>query len=168
MRCHKGNKMKKIALLIVFSGFLTMKPVYVNAEDFLGAPLIPGGEAIQKTNVRLEMKTKMTHEESVNFYKNALEGLKDIKFRNWEDATYIEDDGNLLWHSITISKEYANGTSIVIIKDNWTWIIGTLILRFVGVFVVLVILLLGMSVSGAIISRAVKHMEIVKQREKRA
>ena len=40
-------------------------------------------------------------------------------------------------------------------KDNWTWIIGTLVLRYIGVFVVLLVLLIGMSISGAIISRTV-------------
>jgi hypothetical protein len=44
-------------------------------------------------------------------------------------------------------------------KDNWTWIIGTLILRYIGVFVVLIVLLIGMSVSGAIISRSVGKVD---------
>jgi Na+-transporting methylmalonyl-CoA/oxaloacetate decarboxylase gamma subunit len=50
-------------------------------------------------------------------------------------------------------------TTIVISKDNWTWIIGTLILRFFGVFMVLIVLLGAMSVSGAIISRTLKRVE---------
>jgi len=41
-------------------------------------------------------------------------------------------------------------------KDNWTWIMGTLLLRFIGVFIVLLVLFLALSVSGAIISRIVK------------
>jgi Na+-transporting methylmalonyl-CoA/oxaloacetate decarboxylase gamma subunit len=44
-------------------------------------------------------------------------------------------------------------------KDNWTWIIGTLILRFVGVFVVLLFLLIGMYVSGWIISRSIGKID---------
>jgi len=47
----------------------------------------------------------------------------------------------------------------VFMKDRWTWIIGTLVLRYIGVFVVLLFLLLGMIVSGAIISRSVKRRE---------
>ena len=129
------------------------------ADDFLGVPLIPGGETISKTKKRLELNSKKTHAEVLRFYKEALAQLNDIKYRNWEDATYIEDDGSLKWHSITISKDDANGAVVVIVKDNWTWIIGTLILRYIGVFVVLLFLLIGMSVSGAIISRSIKKIE---------
>jgi hypothetical protein len=129
------------------------------ADDFLGAPVIPGGEQISKTKERLELNSKKTYAEVLQFYKEALAQFSDIKYRNWKDATYIEDDGNLKWHSITISKDDANGALVVIMKDNWTWIIGTLILRFFGVFIVLLVLLVGMSVSGTIISRSVKKME---------
>lgn len=133
-----------------------MLPVYSDAEDFLGAPVISQGETLNKTDVRLELKSDLSHDEVVAFYQDALKDFPDIKFRDWPDATYIEDDGNAQWHSITISKEYKDGTSVVIMKDNWTWIIGTLILRYIGVFVVLIILLIGMTISGAIISRSVK------------
>ncbi|MBW2113951.1 MAG: hypothetical protein JRH04_03690, partial [Deltaproteobacteria bacterium] len=61
--------------------------------------------------------------------------------------------------SITISKGDSTATSIIIVKDNWTWIIGTLLLRYVGVFVVLMVLFLGMSVSGKIISGSMKKIE---------
>ena len=105
------------------------------------------------------MKTDLSHDEALSFYKEALKGSKDIKFREWKDQSYIEDDGNRAWHSITISKGGEGETTVIITKDNWTWIIGTLVLRFVGVFVVLLFLLLGMTVSGAIISRSVKKVE---------
>ncbi|MBW2143410.1 MAG: hypothetical protein JRG75_03310 [Deltaproteobacteria bacterium] len=145
--------MKKYLFLFLIS--FSIVPAYSSAEDFLGAPVIPHGETVQETDVRLELKTDMSHDEVLAFYKEALKGLPDMRFRDWPDATYIEDDGKLSWHSITISKEGEEGTTIVIIKDNWTWIIGTLILRYIGVFVVLIVLLIGMSISGAIISRAV-------------
>ena len=89
--------------------------------------------------------------------------MEDIKFRDWKKATYIEDDGNLAWHSITISKDDKQATTVVIMKDSWTWIMGTLILRYIGVFVVLLFLLIGMSLSGAIISRSVKKSEEKKK-----
>jgi len=152
--------MKKM-LLSIFIFLLTMPgPLY--AEDFLGAPLIPGGETIQKTETRLEMKSSLSHDEIVAFYKEALKKHKDIKFRYWKDATYVEDDGKLSWHSITISKQTKDGATIVILKDNWTWIIGTLVLRFIGVFVVLLFLMVGMYISGTIISRSVKKLEAKK------
>jgi len=147
---------KNICLFIVL---LFVLPLSSNAEDFLGAPLVPGGTIIQKTEKRLELKTGLSHAEALAFYKEALKGFKDIKFREWEDATYVEDNGKLTWHSITISREDKEGTTIVVMKDSWTWIIGTLVLRYIGVFVVLLFLLLGMIVSGAIISRSVKRRE---------
>jgi hypothetical protein len=145
-------------MLLVFVVFL-MFPALSDAEEFLGAPVISQGETLNKTDSRLELKSDLSHDEVVAFYQDALKDFSDIKFRDWSDATYIEDDGNAKWHSITISKEDKDGTSIVIMKDNWTWIIGTLILRYIGVFVVLIILLIGMTISGAIISRSVKKRE---------
>ena len=154
--------MKKL-LLPIFIFFLTI-PAPLYAEDFLGAPLIPGGETIQKTESRLEMKSPLSHDEILEFYRQALKKYKDIKFRDWKDATYIEDDGKLPWHSITIAKQYKDGTNILIVKDNWTWIIGTLVLRFIGVFVVLLFLMVGMYISGTIISRSVQKMAAKKEK----
>jgi hypothetical protein len=151
--------MKKIIWLMLIVCWLVSVSGWSRADDFLGAPVIPGGEQISRTKKRLELNSRKTHAEVLQFYKNALEKFNDIKYRNWKDATYIEDDGRLKWHSITISKDDANGAVVVIMKDNWTWIIGTLILRFLGVFVVLLFLLIGISVSGAIISRSIKKME---------
>jgi hypothetical protein len=151
--------MKKIILLTLIVCWIVSVSGWSRADDFLGAPVIPGGEQISKTKERLELNSKKTYAEVLQFYKEALAQFSDIKYRDWKDATYIEDDGNLKWHSITISKDDANGALVVIMKDNWTWIIGTLILRFFGVFIVLLVLLVGMSVSGTIISRSVKKME---------
>jgi hypothetical protein len=156
----KGWKMKKLTTF--FLVLLCLYPFSAGAEDFLGAPVIGEGQEVIKTDARLELKTTLSHDQVVVLYREALKGFKDIKFREWEDATYIEDDGNLEWHSITISKGDEKGTTVTIVKDNWTWIIGTLILRYIGVFVVLMILFLGMSVSGRIISSIVRKMEAEK------
>ena len=150
-----------MVLFLLF--FLTIHRASLGAEDYLKAPLIDGGKIIQRTETRLQMISQLSHDEAVKFYQEALKGHKDIKFRDRKDATYIEDDGKLPWHSITISKQDKEGTNIVIIKDTWTWILGTLLLRFIGVFVVLILLLLGISLSGAIISRSVKKMEAKKR-----
>ena len=127
--------MKKLIYLVFV--FLLLNPAFIlGAEDFLEAPVIPHGTETKKTDARLELKTGLSHDEVLTFYRQALKGLDDIKFRDWKDATYIEDDGSRPWHSITISKGDPKETSIIIVKDNWTWIIGTLLLRYVGVFVV--------------------------------
>lgn len=153
--------MKKNLLLLFL--FIILIPGFSVAEEFLDAPVLPDAVTIQKTDTRLEFKTTMTHEEVLGFYKDVLKGFKDIKFREWKEATYIEDDGKLKWHSITISKEGGKETTVLIIKDNWTWIIGTLILRYIGVFVVLLVLFLAMSLSGAIISRAIGKAQAKNQ-----
>jgi len=144
-----------IVFLMIYAGPL-------RADDFLVAPVIPEGKTIEKTEARLTIKTDRSHDEVLAFYREALKDFKDIKFRDWKDATYIEDDSNRAWHSITISKEGQGETTVVIMKDSWTWIIGTLVLRYIGVFVVLLFLLLGMTLSGAIISRSVKKAEAKK------
>lgn len=152
----KKYMLLSLVLFLIFSSF-------ASAEDFLGAPVVTKGEPILKTEVRYEFNTSLSHDDVVAFYKEALKDFKDIKFRDWKEDTYIEDDGKLPWHSITISKIYKDGrTSVAIVKDNWTWISGTLLLRFIGVFVVLLVLYIGMSVSGRIISSFVKKMEAKK------
>lgn len=137
-------------------------PLSSYGEDFLGAPVIPQGTTTKMTDDRLEMKVGLSHDEVIAFYREALKDFQDIKFRNWKDATYIEDDGRMPWHSITVSKGGETETEITIVKDNWTWIIGTLVLRYIGVFMVLMVLLIGMSVSGRIISRSVAKMDAKK------
>lgn len=154
--------MRTLILFLALVFFIII-PGHSSAADFLGAPVVPGGKTIIKTDARLELETDLSHKELVAFYEEALKGFKDIKFRWWKDATYIEDDGNRPWHSITISKTSKRGESVVIVKDNWTWIIGTLVLRYIGVFVVLMVLFLGISISGKIISSTVKRLEAKKQ-----
>jgi hypothetical protein len=150
--------MKKVICLIAVLCLCTS--VAYAAEDFLGAPLVPELKIKLKTDARLEIMTPLSHDEVLKFYREALKGEKDIKYRDWKTDTYIEDDAARKWHSITISKTAVeDGTLIIIVKDNWTWIIGTLILRYIGVFVVLLFLFGGMSLSGAIISRSVKKAE---------
>ena len=148
------RKLIPVILLMLF-----FPPDISIAEEFLGAPVISNSEIIKQTKSLLEIKTALSHDETLEFYRDALKGFSDIRFREWKNATYIEDDGKQAWHSITVSKGGNAGTTIVIAKDSWTWIMGTLILRYIGVFVVLLVLFLGMSASGAIISRTVKKIE---------
>ncbi|MBW1996859.1 MAG: hypothetical protein JRJ29_02715 [Deltaproteobacteria bacterium] len=152
--------MKRCLFVVIFlHTCFFMHPGFSIADEFLGAPLIPGGKVVHKSHTKLEMKTDLSHDEVLRYYKEALKGLQDIRIRDWKEATYIEDDGKEAWHSITISKHYEGGTRVVISKDSWTWIMGTLVLRYVGVFVVLLFLLIGMSLSGAIISRFANRLE---------
>jgi len=66
--------MKKMTPLTVFFCFsIIINPRFLRAEDFLGAPLIPSGKTILKTESRLEMVSPFTHEEAVRFYEKALQ-----------------------------------------------------------------------------------------------
>ena len=145
----------KATVLSLFIGLFLVSGIAMAAEDFLGVPIIPGAKVIRKTDKRLEIVVNLPHDKVFAFYKKALKGLKDVRYREWKAATYIEDDSNRPWHSITISKRTGDETSIVIMKDNWSWILGTLFLRFIGVFIVLLVLFLALSASGGIISRVV-------------
>jgi len=149
--------MKKCVILLIALVFLF--PASVMAEDFLEAPVIPGAKVLLKTGSRLELSVPKGHDEVLKYYKTELKKFKDIRVREWKKDTYIEDDGKLPWHSITISKGDTNETKVIIVKDNWTWILGTLILRFVGVFIVLLLLFIAMGISGYIISRSVARSE---------
>jgi hypothetical protein len=126
------------------------------AEDFLGAPVMPDGKTVSQTNERLEKTYHVPYQTAVKYYEEALKELKDVKFRDRGGEMYIEDHSNRPWHAITVSKVANDRTDIVFTRDNWTWIFGTLVLRFIGVFVVLVVLYIALSISGAIISRTVK------------
>jgi len=103
------------------------------------------------------LQSELTHNDVLGYYKEILKGLSDIKYRDWKDSTYIEDDGNRPWHSIIIYKGGGDqSTKIMIAKDSWSWIIGTLVLRYIGVFIVLMLVLTGITVSGKIISALAK------------
>lgn len=167
----KGEKMKKyiITLLIILLPAISYAEDF--AKDFLDDSILKDSESVQRDEGKLTFTTGLSHDEVLSFYRKELKALYlkkkedpgDINYRDWEDVTYIEDDGRMPWHSITISKEMNDDvTTVVISKDKWTWIVGTLIIRYIAVFVVLLLLFVGMKVSGAIISSSVKKVEAKK------
>lgn len=151
--------MKKLSAFMILL-FLCWSTILF-AEDFLGAPVMPGGKTIRSQNDRLEKTYDTTYPDAVNYYKDALKKLEHVKFWDRGTETYIEDHSNRPWHSITIMKS-DGGTQVVTVKDNWTWIIGTLVLRFIAVFVVLLVLYVAMSLSGAVLSRVGQATEAKK------
>jgi hypothetical protein len=151
---------KGLLFAIVAFAIVALGTSHGKEEKFLGVPLLPGSKKISESEERVKIISPLSPAETLAFYEKAFSDLEDIKYRDWKDETYIEDDSNNPWHSVTISKrEGEGGTKVVIVKDNWTWIIGTLVLRFVGVFVVLLCLFLGLSASGSIISRLIQNKE---------
>jgi hypothetical protein len=122
---------------------------------------MPGGKVISQTEERLEKSYDEPFEATVKFYRDALKEEKDIKYLDRGKELYIEEHSNRPWHSVTIIKVAEGRTDVVLLKDNWTWILGTLSLRFFGVFAVLFVLYIALSISGAIMSRLVKTREQV-------
>ncbi len=143
--------MRRIVMFIIL-GCMAFPSSVSWGEDFLGAPVISGGKTLRSQKNRLEKLYDMRYQDAVKYYQDALKDYENVKFWDRTTETYIEDHLNRPWHSITISKE-PEGTKIVMVQDNWTWIIGTLVLRFIAVFVVLLVLYIAMSVSGAVLSR---------------
>ncbi len=157
----KLAKIKKTMFAVV--ALLTIYSTPLLAEDFLGIPIVPGGEVVDRTENRVEMKTAMSHGEIVDYYEGILKDYKDIKALDRDDNTQITDHGNLKWHSISVSKKKLEGkTTVVIKKDSWSWIFGTLVLRYIGVFAVIIMLFICMSISGAVISRSISRIEAKK------
>lgn len=145
--------MRKTIVLIAL--VLAAVPALGVADEFLEAPVLSGGTPLVTLEDRLETMYELTCPEVVDFYKESLKDQQDIKFRDRGTFTIIEDQGNRPWRSITIIRTDDLTVKVVIVKDDWTWILGTLGLRFVGVLVVLGILYGAMAISGAIISRMV-------------
>ncbi len=152
--------MRKYVMFIIL--VIVALPASISwGEDFLGAPVISGGKTVVSQKDRLEKLLDMGYQDAVKYYQEALKGQEDVKFWDRTTETYIEDHSNRPWHSITISKE-PEGTKVVLLQDNWTWIIGTLILRFIAVFVVLLVLYVAMCLSGAVLSRIAAAAEAKK------
>jgi hypothetical protein len=140
--------MKKFLLLLVV--VMLLHPSISRGEDFLGAPLPPGGKVVSKSDSKLEKNYPLTYKEAIKFYEEALKGWEDVKFWDREREVKIEEYNVRPWHSITIEKADGGGTTITVRKDSWTWILGTLIMRWLTVFGILVALFIPLSIVGVI------------------
>lgn len=123
--------------------------------QWLGAPIMPGGRTVKEEPGRMTFEYDTPYAEVLAWYKAALSRYPDAEYRNWEEEMYIEDQGGSKWHAITISKTGGPKTEVAIQQDNWTWILSTLVIRFIGVFVVLLVLWIGLNVASAIMRRFV-------------
>ena len=146
--------MKKWIVLLALLQ-LTLPPV-AKAEDFLGVPVFPGGKIVRSTAALLEMRYEMSAPAAIQLYKDSLKGQPDLKLHESREGLVIEDHGRLPWHKVVILETGKGETSVQINKDSWTWILGTLFIRFVGVFVVLMVLYLAMAFATSFMVRSVK------------
>jgi hypothetical protein len=147
----KTDKMTVVLLM----GVLLSVSASARAEEFQGAPVMPGGDTVKSSQTLLEKIYPVTQEQVLEFYKASLKEENDIKFHVVRGQIYIEEYGNRPWQRVIISKKDNGQAMVFISKDSWTWIIGTLTIRFTGVFVVLLVLYLSMNVATGIISRTI-------------
>jgi len=131
--------------------------VIPKGPQWLGAPIMPDGTKVSERGGRYVTEYNMPYNQALAWYQEALKRYPDARYRDWKEEMYIEDQGAAKWHAIKISKTGGPKTEVTIVKDNWTWIIATLFIRFTGVFVVLLILWLCLNISGAIMLRVIKE-----------
>ena len=144
--------MMRNILILVASIFLAAFGLSA-AESF--APVPPGGKPLipsDSDTVNL-LYRDVALQEIVSFYENELKDKDNINWKKTRDSRgiVIHDWGNREWHKIVVDTA-ENGVQITINRDSWTWIIGTLVIRFVGVFTVLVILMIALYISGFIMT----------------
>jgi hypothetical protein len=139
---------------LLLIGLLTaMLCSYTYGYEFLEAPIMDGGKIVKKTDSEMEQLYPRNHCKIVAFYRYAFKNDNNISYRERGNTTYIEELGLKPWHTIIISPIDTHWTKVVIMRDHWIWTLKNLILPFAGVFVVLSVLYLATSISGAIFSR---------------
>jgi len=139
------------------TGPVDSSEVIPKGPQWLGAPIMPGGKEGSRESGRLPIEYDKPYKEVLAWYQDALKDYPDARYRNWEEEMYIEDQGGSKWHAIKISKTGGAKTTVTIVKDNWTWVMATLLIRFTGVFVVLLVLWIFLNISTAIVLRALKE-----------
>lgn len=144
---------KLIALLTLL---IAMAATTAWAKDYLGLPMFDPSVAGKAGEKEFEATYPVAPEKVLEFYKKTLEGEKDIRFREFGGNYVVEDFGSRPWNKIMIAKGDPKQAKTVITQDSWTWIIGMLILRFIGVFVVLVALFIATAIATNLIMRLVK------------
>ena len=142
------------------AGPVDSSKVIPKGPQWLGAPIMPDGTKVSEKGGRHVTEYNMPYNQVLVWYQEALKKYPDARYRDWKEEMYIEDQGAAKWHAIKISKTGGPKTEVTIVKDNWTWIMATLLIRFIGVFVVLLILWLGLNISGAIMQRFIKEEKV--------
>ena len=131
--------------------------VIPKGPQWLGAPIMPDGKEVAKDSGRLATEYNLPYTKVLAWYQDALKNYPDARYRNWDEEMYIEDQGGSKWHAIKISKTGGDKTTVTIVKDNWTWIMATLFIRFTGVFIVLLVLWVFLNISTFIVLRFIKE-----------
>jgi hypothetical protein len=139
------------------TGPIDSSKVIPKGPQWLGAPLMPDGTMVKQESGRLITEYNMTYDKVLTWYQEALKKYPDTRYRDWKEEMYIEDQGVSKWHAIKISKTGGPKTLVTIQKDNWTWIMATLFIRFVGVFVVLLVLWVSLKIAILVMLKVIKE-----------
>ena len=123
-----------------------------------GAPVIPGGKVVKSEGATvIYIECNLPYDKVLAWYREALKNHRDnafnidyAKYRDWKDQMYIEDQGSAQWHSIGIFKGTGPTTTVKIVRDNFTWIFSTLLIRFAGVFLVLCVLWILLNINSGV------------------
>ncbi len=125
-----------------------------------GAPIMPGGKIVKTESTAIYVEYDQPYDKVLAWYRDALKDHRDkvmnidfTKYRDWSDQMYIEDQGSANWHSIGISKAPGPTTTVKIVRDNFTWIFSTLLIRFAGVFLVLCVLWILLNINSALMKK---------------
>lgn len=131
--------------------------VIPKGPQWLGAPIMPDGTKVKEESGRLTTEYHLPYDQVIAWYREALQKYPDARYRDWKEEMYIEDQGLSKWHAIKISKTDGPKTFVTVQKDNWTWIMATLFIRFTGVFVVLLVLWVGLNIAIFIMRKTIKE-----------
>jgi len=126
---------------------------WANGTAPWGAPVMQGGTPVKSDTTTTFIEYNAPYATVLEWYKDQLKTNPDVKYRDWSDQMYIEDQGGLNWHSIGISKNDGAKTTVKITRDNMTWIMSTLLIRFAGVFFVLCLLWVFLNINGAVMKK---------------
>lgn len=137
-------------------GPIDSSQVIPKGPQWLGAPLMPNGKTLKSESSELVTEYDLPYSQVLAWYQEALKSYPDARYRDWKDEMYIEDQGVSRWHAIKISKTGGPKTVVTFKKDNWTWVIATLVIRFIGVFVVLMVLWMGLNLAVLIMRRTTR------------
>ena len=122
------------------------------AGDYWGAPLPPDGKIRSETEYAVQTVVQAPTSQVEEFYKQAFQANQDeIYFRQRGGILQIEDYGARPWHKITLVSEPDGSRLVTLSKDSWTWIITMLCSRFLGVFVVLLVLYMCIKLATSLI-----------------
>lgn len=141
--------------LLVYAALFLSLYTGIDASEVFHVPIPDGGEIVsaEKKGMTTVRYDNLSPAEIVDFYNRQFTGMPDIKWNETGNSRdlVIYDWGNRPWHRINVYSEDTGGVTLLSIrKDSWTWIIGTLLIRFIGVFMVLFILMIALLVSGSI------------------